>query len=60
MNMEASGTGESMGLNRHSQWNTEKHAARSTLPAGKVVAVTGNAANSQAAARKTAQAVHFF
>ena len=58
-NMEALGAGESMGLNHHSRWNTEKRAAGSTLPAGEAVTVTGNAANSQAAARKTAQAVRF-
>ena len=59
-NMEASGASESMGLNRHARWNTEKRAAGSTIPAGEAVTATGNAANSQAAARKTAQAVRFF
>jgi hypothetical protein len=56
-NMEASGAGESTGLNRRARWNMEKRAAGSTLPAGGAVTATGNAANSQAAARKTAQAV---
>ena len=58
--MEALGTGESTGKNRCSRWNTEKRAARSTLPVGEAVAATVNTANSQAAARKTAQAVCFF
>ena len=44
-NMEASGAGESTGLNRRSRWNTEKRAAGSTLPAGEAVTATGNAAN---------------
>lgn len=50
-------TGESTGLNRRSRWGAEKPAAGSTLPAGGVVTVTGNTANAQLAARKTAKDV---
>lgn len=53
----AASPGESTGLNRRVRWSMEKLAAGSTLPAGGVVAATGNTANAQLAARQTAQAV---
>jgi hypothetical protein len=59
-NMEVSGAGKSTGLNRRARWNMEKLAAGSTLPAGGAVTATGNTANSQAVAQKTAQVVRFF
>ena len=57
--MEDSAAGNSTGLNRRARWNMEKLAAGSTLAAGETVTVTGNSANSQAAAQKAAQAVCF-
>ena len=56
-NSGESAQGESTGLNRRNRWTTEKVAAGSSIHATSGHTKSGNVANAQAAARKSAQVV---
>lgn len=56
-NSAESGQGESTGLNRHNRWTTGKVAAGSSVYATSSHATSGNVANAQATARRSAQMV---
>ena len=56
-NSAESAQGESTGLNRRNRWTTEKVAAGSSIHATSGYTKSGNVANAQAVARKSAQVV---
>ncbi|KAN0127724.1 hypothetical protein V8E53_014444 [Lactarius tabidus] len=56
-NSAGSTQGESTGLNRRNRWTTEKVAAGSSVYATSGCTTSGNVANAQAAARKSAQSI---